>query len=211
MSVEFATLALLSYSLALVGVFAFPTVRQRVPRLAVVLLVVVPWAAALFAGALTHTPTESAIDVPELEYHRPPLPEDPIRIDANNNQCLDPANLEALGKYKDAFEALIPLCRSERRQLQSWEYQDWTFSAKPLTSTDCLDSRITPMNAGEYCTCNVAPPLPRSERRCYHIINNRNVDLPLFRSCVRNAEFVPKKDKNNNVIGWHCKGRLQEC
>jgi hypothetical protein len=53
MSSEFTTLALLLYSLALVGVFALPTVRQRVPRIAVVLLVTVPWAAALFAGALT--------------------------------------------------------------------------------------------------------------------------------------------------------------
>ena len=55
MSTEFATLALLFYSFALVGVFAFPTVRQRVPRLAVVLLVVVPWATALFAGTLVPT------------------------------------------------------------------------------------------------------------------------------------------------------------
>lgn len=53
MSSEFTTLSLLLYSLALVGVFAFPIVRQRVPRIAVAMLVAIPWAAALFAGALT--------------------------------------------------------------------------------------------------------------------------------------------------------------
>lgn len=53
MSSEFTTLSLLTYSLALIGIFAFPIVRQRVPRVMVALLVIVPWAAALFAGALT--------------------------------------------------------------------------------------------------------------------------------------------------------------
>ena len=53
MSSEFTTLSLLIYSLALIGIFAFPIVRQRVPRAMVALLVIVPWAAALFAGALT--------------------------------------------------------------------------------------------------------------------------------------------------------------
>lgn len=61
MASEFVTLSLLVYTLALVGIFAFPQVRQRMTRVAVTLVVVVPWAAALFAGALT--PSEDNLNV----------------------------------------------------------------------------------------------------------------------------------------------------
>ena len=56
---EAVTLSLLFYSLALVGVFASPTVRQRIPRAAITLLIVVPWGVSLLAGALSSSTSES--------------------------------------------------------------------------------------------------------------------------------------------------------
>lgn len=89
MSTEFTTLSLLSYSLALIGIFASPTVRQRVPRVAVALLVLVPWTAALFAGALTNDDGYFEARVPlSIEVHDPPRSDDPIVFDANGTEYL---------------------------------------------------------------------------------------------------------------------------
>ena len=49
---ETTTLALMGYSLLLLFTFSLPLVRRLVPRVVVVALVLVPWAASLLSGAL---------------------------------------------------------------------------------------------------------------------------------------------------------------
>ena len=108
MSSEFTTLALLTYSLALVGIFAFPSVRQRVPRVAVALLVIVPWAAALFAGALTNDDTYDVPPVLAIELHRPPRSEDPIIFDENGTQYVRADRYDALSDNEKYMADHLP-------------------------------------------------------------------------------------------------------
>lgn len=116
MTSEFTTLSLLVYSISLVGVFAFPTVRQRVPRLAVALLVTVPWAAALLAGALT--PDNSSVpNKCDLLHRVTNESEAVLRLDANGNPCFLPYGVSS--KCDDYYAGKYPQCTtSDSRQLQ---------------------------------------------------------------------------------------------
>jgi hypothetical protein len=116
MTSEFTTLSLLVYSISLVGVFAVPTVRQRVPRLAVALLVTVPWAAALLAGALT--PDNSSVpNKCDLLHRVTNESEAVLRLDANGNPCFLPYGVSS--KCDDYYAGKYPQCTtSDSRQLQ---------------------------------------------------------------------------------------------
>jgi hypothetical protein len=136
MSSEFTTLALLTYSLALVGIFAFPSVRQRVPRVAVALLVIVPWAAALFAGALTHDDTYDVPPVLAIELHDPPRSEDPIIFDENGTEYVRVDRYDALSDNEKYMADYLPRATvvGESRRLDELVTDD--FLVRPDTADD---------------------------------------------------------------------------
>lgn len=119
MSSEFTTLALLTYSLALIGIFAFPSVRQRVPRVAVALLVIVPWAAALFAGALTNDNTYDVPPVLAIELHDPPRSEDPIIFDENGTEYVRADRYDTLTDDQKYMVNHLPVFDTSYRRMLS--------------------------------------------------------------------------------------------
>ena len=162
MSSEFTTLALLTYSLALVGIFAFPSVRQRVPRVAVALLVIVPWAAALFAGALTH----DTYDVPPvlaIELHDPPRLDDPIIFDENGTQYVRADRYDALSDNEKYMAKQLPVFddASRRRMLFETGMKSASYELPSCIVDD--DGSLTKLQIREgKCRLYVTPNLKRS-------------------------------------------------
>ena len=113
MDSEFTTFALLVYSFALIGVFAFPKARARVNA---VVFLAIPWAAALLMGALASS-SSSSDAVPykcSLLEQTTNASEAVLRSDGDGSYCYLPrAWAFVCGDY---YVRIYPPCPSETPQ-----------------------------------------------------------------------------------------------
>ena len=174
--------------------------------------------------------SQSGMDVPELEYHRPPLQEDPIRIDANGTVCLNRANLDALGKYKDAYLAKTPLC-SERRRLRPMETGSPEWNQQQLIPEEFkklvpgIDTTATPrfvsgscntlteLKIGQACVCGSSQALltlDEERPECFVPDEIFGTGIPVTLSCNGTLELYSEGPRAPGQFrrgrGFRCKG-----